>query len=162
MIENIEEVDRFIRLSQRKLIIDKIADKNLRNAVLSRNALVETARIKKVWVLNQWKEQDLKKILLARKEQEQEEEEEELDRGAVTAPTAAATTTTTTAGAPASDSKRVLVVSLKRTFSSWSNDANNTNENTNHEHANRKRPHVTSPAHAITPTLEPQTLACFC
>lgn len=50
-VQSIQEVETFIRLSQRKLIIDKIADKCLLKAVLSRNAFMESVRAKKAWII---------------------------------------------------------------------------------------------------------------
>jgi len=63
-VATLHQVETFIRLSQRKLIIDKVADKHLIRAVVSRNALVLSIKTKKTLVLE-----------AMRREQEEEEEE---------------------------------------------------------------------------------------
>ena len=182
MIGNMQEVDTFIRLSQRKLIVDKIADKNLRNAVLSRNALIETARIKKAWVLAQWREEDTKKQKETEdarpvpttthhneqrdlQEEQEEQEEEELDRGAIrshathAAPVTAAAPSSVSASA---SSGSISVLSLKRSFSSCAYDASiNNNDENNTELHNRKRPHTTAATITTTHSLD-TALACSC
>jgi len=63
-VATLQQVETFIRLSQRKLIIDKVADKHLIRAVVSRNALILSIKTKKTLVLE-----------AMRREQEEEEEE---------------------------------------------------------------------------------------
>jgi hypothetical protein len=89
-VTEMQQVDTFIRLSQRKLIIDKIADKCLRNAVLSRNALIQSARLKRAWLLRSLTVPDVIATSPLPNEEEEEEEEQVLVQEEQT------TTTTTT------------------------------------------------------------------